>query len=189
MPADAEENARLELESDIAGYTAAQALQLDKIPKSAWEEIVDNVNALSIKCIDMPILHQMTISKKRSSNALCSSTICSGAVLWARINWPNYTGVAWDAPNSCFGSSLGPMLFPADEDVEIEKIDETADKWLSSLFCDGFIRLFVLATKPTGEGGTSKPLVVAARTFLEQGQVDKVFGTYYQHINHTRFNK
>ena len=176
MPADASETARMELESDVAWYTAAMALQVEKILKSAWDDIVDNWNALSLKAVEPSPYHEMAVSRRRSQIVINSHSTEEGIKGWARIVWPMYSGVGFDVNNPTFGSSFGKILFPPD-DQPIDKLDEMADMWLKSVFCDGFVRLFLLASKPEAEGGSTSMLVLACRTLLEMGplKMNEVF--------------
>ena len=139
LPAD-EDTKREELELRAASWSAAVALQIDKVITGDTHEIKKNCELLRMQGLVLPIVHMLTITLRHSGQVLDADDEES----WATCTHPEILDEKWNVENPKYGACLVfPEQLPQDahelyKNYDANKVVET---WVKGVFPDKFFRI------------------------------------------------
>ena len=139
LPAD-EDTKREELELRAASWSAAVALQIDKVITGDTHEIKKNCELLRMQGLVLPIIHMLTITLRHSGQVLDADDEES----WATCTHPEILDEEWTVENPKFGACVVfPEQLPKDAHELYKKYDanKVIELWVKGVFPDKFFRI------------------------------------------------
>ena len=135
-----EDTKREELELRAASWSAASALQLDKVITGCTHEIKKNCVLLNMQGLVLPIFHMLTISLRHSGQVLDADDEES----WATCTQPEILDEEWNIENPKYGACLVfPEQLPKDAHELYKNYDanKVIEVWVKGVFTDKFFRI------------------------------------------------
>ena len=132
---DDEDTKRAELELHYASWSAASALQLDKVITGDTHEIKKNCALVHMQGLVLPIMHMLTISCRHSGQLLDADDEES----WATCTHPEILDEEWNVENPKYGACL---VFPEQLPKDVHELYKNYDAnkvievWVKGVFTD-----------------------------------------------------